>query len=382
MKIFIEGSALFKERTGVVQYTKRLVEATARTYPEHSYTVFGFKFFTRPLPQNPFPKKLGIRFKIVRLVPGRGYNLLFKWGVAPPIDLLLRSCPDIVFFPNFVRWPVISRKTKTLLAVHDLSFVHFGQFTHPKNLPYMLKHVSRSINHASHILTISESSKRQIIEHYKVNPEKISIVTPAIDHAEFFPRTQNEISMIRKKYKLPTKYILYASTLEPRKNVEGILQAYAALDEKLKKTNGLVLTGGKGWKDESILKTIAELKNIGENITQTGYAPDEDLPAIYSGASLFVYPSFYEGFGIPLLEAMACGVPVICSDNSSLPEVVGDAAILIKAESAQAITKAISKVLSDSKLAKSLRQKGFAQAKKFTWEKSATKLLKVFQKLA
>lgn len=381
MKIYIEGSPLLKERSGIGQFTKRLIEAAASNHPEHSYTVFGFKFWTRPLPELPFPKNLGIKRKIIRYMPGRGYNLLFKHRVAPPVDTLLGARPDIVFFPNFVRWPVLSKKTKTLLAVHDLSFIHFSQYTHPKNLPYMVKNVPYSINKADHILTISKSSKKQIADYYKIDPEKISIVTPAVDHADYYPRSKKEISAIRAKYKLPVKYILYASTLEPRKNVGGILEAYSKLDTPTKQKYGLVLAGGKGWKDEAIVEAIAKLKKNGENITVTGYVPDEDLPAIYSGAELFVYPSFYEGFGIPLLEAMACGIPVISSDNSSLPEVVGDAGIYVKAEDANSLTRNISKLLADRTLADKYRKKGFEQAKKFSWEKSADELVRVFEKL-
>ena len=381
MKIFVEGSALFKEKTGVGQYTKHLIEAIAKTHPENSYTLFGFKFFTRPLPPNPFPKNLSIRFKIVRLIPGRGYNLLFKWGVALPVDLVLFSRPDVILYPNFVRWPVLSKRTQTIVVIHDLSFIYYSQFTHPKNLPYMLKHVPPSMKKATHLVAVSESTKNQIVDYYRVAPERISVVTPAIGHAQFYPRTVNEVSKIKKKYKLPIKYILFASTLEPRKNVEGILRSYAALDEELKKEYGLVLAGGKGWKDEFILKTIDELRSAGENIITTGYVPDKDLPAIYSGASLFVYPSFYEGFGIPPLEAMACGVPVISADNTSLPEVVGNAGLYVNAEDTAGLTLLAERVLTNPKLAKELRQKGLKQAKRFSWEKSASELIKVLKSL-
>lgn len=381
MKIYIEGSPLLKERSGIGQYTKRLLEAAATSHPEHSYTVFGFKFWTRPLPELPFPEKLGIRRKIIRFMPGRGYNLLFKYRLAPPVDTLLGARPDIVFFPNFVKWPILSNKTKTVLTIHDLSFIHFSQYTHPKNLPYMLKNVPYSIKRADHILTISESSKKQIVEYYKVNPEKITIVTPAVDHTDYYPRSKSDISKIRAKYNLPSNYVLYASTLEPRKNVNGVLDAYIKLDKKLKQKVGLVLAGGKGWKDESIIANISQSKKNGENITITGYVPDEDLPAIYSGAELFVYPSYYEGFGIPLLEAMACGVPVISADNSSLPEVVGKAGLYIKADDTNSLVSAMSRMLTDRTLANKYRLMGIEQARKFSWEKSANDLIRLFESL-
>ncbi|MGA2572547.1 MAG: glycosyltransferase family 1 protein [Terracidiphilus sp.] len=241
--------------------------------------------------------------------------------------------------------------------------------------------VPRSIKRAARILAVSEHTKADIIKYYDIPADKISVIYNAVDHSEYYPRPAKEVSAVRSKYKLPAKYILFTGTIEPRKNVEGILGAYAALDEQVKKDHGLVLAGGKGWNDEPIRQAIDKLKSAGEKIICTGYVPDEDLPALFSGASLFVYPSFYEGFGIPPLEAMACGVPVITADNSSLPEVVGDAVIMIKAENIAAITQSISKVLNDSQLANSLRQKGLEQAKKFSWEKSAQTLITLLNSL-
>jgi glycosyltransferase involved in cell wall biosynthesis len=184
-----------------------------------------------------------------------------------------------------------------------------------------------------------------------------------------------------QKYGLPSKYIHFHGTIEPRKNVEGLLDAYAALPDKIKDEFALVITGGKGWKDESIYRKVDYYLASGHRIILPGYIEAEDLPFIYSGASLFVLPSFYEGFGIPPLEAMACGVPVITSDNSALPEVVGDAAILVKADDTPALTGSIEKVLSDKQLAKSMTDKGLKQAAKFSWELSARKLIELLESI-
>lgn len=372
MKIFIEATPIFKDRSGVGQYAKRLTEAMVALAPNDKFTLFGFRLWPKPLPTHEIVGT-NVSYRFIRFFPGRVYNMLFRLSIKLPIDLLLRQRPDVIFFPNFTLRPTLSRHTKKVVVIHDLSFIYFPQFASPLNRRDNQKLVPYSIAKADHIITISKNSKDQIIKNYKVASAKVTIVSPAVDRNFFKKRSEAEIKKVRTKYKLPNKYIFYTSTLEPRKNVEGVLEAYSALDSKTKAEYGLVLAGGKGWQDEAIHAAIDKHRSNDEVIVTTGYVPDEDLPAMYSGASLFLFPSFYEGFGIPILEAFACGVPVITANNSSLPEVAGHAAILIKAEDSPAITKAIKKVLSDSKLANNLRQKGLVQIQNFDWEDSAKK---------
>ena len=380
MKIFIESVSIFKDRSGVGQYTKRLVDAAAKLSPADEFTLFSFRFFTKPLPKSEL-KGANITYRFIRYMPGRVYNMLFRLGLRLPIDIFLRRRPDVIIYPNFTRWPVMNPKIKTVAIIHDLSFIHFPQFASPINRRDNEKSVPASIKKSSRIITVSESSKRQIIEHYGTPANKISVIYPAVNTSFFHRRPEDEVNQIRRRYKLPKKYILYAGTLEPRKNIVGLLKAYENLPDKLRNEYGLVLAGGKGWQDEEITNYIDKLVTEGFKIILTGYVPDIDLPAIYSGAAVFAWPSHYEGFGIPPLEAMACGVPVITSDNSSLPEVVGDAAIKIDAADTQALASSIEQVLTDKKLAKNLSQKGLAQAGKFSWDKSAQKLLDLLHEL-
>ena len=246
----------------------------------------------------------------------------------------------------------------------------------------MLKYVPKTVEKSEQLVTISENSKKEIVEHFGVAADKISIVHPFIDETLFNPRPVPEVNAIRKKFNLPNKYIFFVSNIEPRKNVQGLLEAYASLPSTLQKEYGLVLAGGKGWLNTEIHARADELVAKGHNIMRIGYVADEDLPAMLTGASLFVYPSFYEGFGIPPLEAMACGVPVITANNSSLPEVVGDAALLIDAKKPQEISTAIVKLLKDSGLRKRLIAKGYKQCKIFTPERSAAQLQAVIDKLS
>jgi glycosyltransferase involved in cell wall biosynthesis len=379
MKIFVEGGAFLEKPSGVGHYGKRLTEALARNFPSHHVTIFGFRFFLRPLPHLPVKPTANLNYRFMRLLPARAYNLLIKLGMPFPIDPLLLRRADVFLFPNFVCWPTLQRRAKVIVAIHDLSFIHYSQYTSPPNLRYMTRFVPKSIKRADHIITISESSRRDIIDYYKVSPDKVSIVVPAIDPAVYHPQSQATITRIRKKYKLPEKYILYAGNLEPRKNIEGLLKAYESLDKNVHDQFALVLVGGKGWLDDRIHAEIQRLQD--HNIVLTGYVPDEDMPALYSGAAVFTFPSFFEGFGMPPLEAMACGTPVITSNTSSLPEVVGDAALLIDPYNIKTIAEALTTVLTNKVAAQRLSKLGLAQAKKFSWDKSAHDFMAVVDKV-
>lgn len=367
---------MFNNRSGVGQYTKRLMEALTLLDFKNNYTVFKFNQWPKPETAKPFDNKQ-VKYRYIRFFPGRIYSALFKFGVSLPIDVLLRESADVIWFPNFIRWPIHNKNIRSLVTIYDISFISHGQFTSPANKKYMLKFVPRSISKASHIITISKNSKKEIVEYFKVDPAKISIVNPAINHSEYYPRPQIEISKIINKYDLPKKYILFVGTLEPRKNIIGLIDAYAALEKDIKDDYSLVLAGGKGWLDSDILGSIQKRQRNGERIIKLGYVEDEDLPILYSGAGLFVFPTFYEGFGMPPLEAMACGTPAITSDNSSLPEVVGSAAIKLPAEDTAGFTREITRVLRDHNLADTMIKAGIKQAGKFSWETSAENLLKV-----
>ena len=379
MKIFIEGTPLFSNtRSGVGQYTKRLTEAMISLRPKNQYVVFGFHFILKGL-KNPIDD-LSPTFirKYIRLLPGRGYNLLYKKGLRLPIDILLRSKPDIVFYANFVHWPLWT-KAKSVIVVHDLGYVDLPQYVETKNRIFLEKYVPYSVKKADHIITISEFTKRRIMQHFEIDSSKISIVTPAIDHSFFYPRPADEIKKIRETYNLPKTFLLFVSTLEPRKNIVGLLDAFAALPASIQKQYPLVLVGGRGWADEDIHERLRKYSDL--PIIRPGYVRDEHMPSLYSAASLFIFPTHYEGFGMPPLEAMACGTPVITSATTSLPEVVEGAAIKINPANIHEITEAITLVLKDKDMQFTLSEMGLSQAKKFTWEKSAKKALEIFESL-
>lgn len=373
-KILIEGGPLFRQKSGVGQYLYRLLENLFEQDKKNQYVIYAFLFIGKKL-RRPFPKQYSnVRYRMVRYLPSKVYNVFSRKIAVPPADLLTAEKPDIAIFGNFVRSPLITGG-KTITVIYDLSYIHFKQFADKKNATLLSKRVPVAIKKSDKIITISESSKKEIVEYYRVEPERIVIIPPAVDHDVFKPQEYKQIAQIRNKYKINRSYILYTGTLEPRKNIIGILDAYARLPKSMHNKFQLVLAGGKGWLDHEIQEKLEDYKDL--EVVLTGYVPDEDLPALYSGASVFVYPSFYEGFGMPPLEAMACGVPVITSNNSSLPEVVGTAGITIEAKDTSSLAKNIQRVITDKKLANKMKKDGLIQANKFSWTESAVKLKKI-----
>ena len=380
MRVGIDGNPLFSfsgNLNGIGQFSKHLIEACLEQESDIDFEITRLLMPHRKFVP-PLKEYSNLSYRVARWIPPVIYYQSFKrlpW--VPPYDLILFRKYDAFIFFNFVTYP-LSKSTKSLLFVHDLSYIRYPEYTSPKNRVYMEKFVPRSIKQSTRVITISEFSKKEICEYYKVPEDKVSVVTPAVDHTVFYPRDYHSIDVIRKKYNIKDKYILSVCTLEPRKNLLGVLDAYEMLPDKIKSGFTLVLAGGKGWLDEEL---DTKIKNLSSkyDIVRTGYVPDEDLPILYSGASVFVFPSFYEGFGMPVLEAMACGTPVITSNNSSLPEVVDNAGIMIDAKDSTKLAKDIDRVLTDTKLAKELRDKGIAQARKFSWDKSAKKMLKILK---
>jgi glycosyltransferase involved in cell wall biosynthesis len=380
MMVGVEGIPIFGDRSGVGQYTKRLVEAASKLDSNTKFEVIRQLMPLRKLSNFPIEPNPHLSYRIVRWLPPVIYYQLFKRvGWTLPYDLVVHRKYDAVLFFNFVAYPT-TRKVKSIIVIHDLSYIYHKKFVSPKNQEYLEKFVPRSIARADKIIAISENTRTEVSKYYGVPKSKITIINPAVDHSEFKPQERSRVEEIKSKYGIKKPYILSVGTIEPRKNLIGTLNAFEMLPESIKSRYTLVLAGGEGWLNDEIEARYQQLSEQ-YSLIKTGYVSDSDLPPLYAGAEVFVFPTFYEGFGMPPLEAMACGTPVISADNSSLPEVVGDAAIKVKAEDTAAISKAIERILTDADLAGSLRQKGFAQAKKFSWEKSARVLIELLDSL-
>jgi len=237
----------------------------------------------------------------------------------------------------------------------------------------------RSARQADRILTISEQSKRDIIRQFKVAPEKVTVTYLAAG-PEFRPLPRENIAAVRSLYGLDERFILTVGAIEPRKNLDRLFEAYAKLRSKGLPYQ-LVHVGPKGWLQEDLIVKIDQL-SLQESVRFLGLLPLADLVAVYNAASLFVYPSLYEGFGLPVLEAMACGCPVVTANTSSLPEVAGDAAVLVDPYQVDAIAQGIGEVLENTNLAAELRERGWQQAQRFSWQRTALETLKVYHEVA
>jgi glycosyltransferase involved in cell wall biosynthesis len=316
-------------------------------------------------------------------IPNRLLDVSFQFLNYPKIDKILEKV-DVFFSPHIFSSSV-SKKCKTITTFHDLSFENYPEFySFGKNYWHFLMNPRKQAQKADKIIAVSQSTKDDLVKIYGIEPEKIKVIYSGINSvfSTCLPvgkvqYSVSSISKIKKKYNLPEKYILYLGTLEPRKNIIGLIKAFELFKKsyKLQATSyKLIIAGSKGWLYKDIFKAVQN-SPAKDDIIFTGFIDDKDKSALYSLADLFVYPSFYEGFGFPPLEAMSSGTPVITSNFSSLPEAVGNAAITVNPYDLDELAKAIEMVLSDEKLRDILIERGYKRVKNFSWEKCAEETL-------
>lgn len=302
------------------------------------------------------------------------------WNIIPiPYSLFHGGKAEITQFFNYYIPPGV--RGKTALYVYDMVLKACPETMDIRTRRLMEKELEQSCKRADMIITISEFSKREIVKYMGIAPEKIEIVPCGVDLERYHPNyTEKEVKFSIEKYGISTGYLLYLGTLEPRKNIEKLIEAYELLKKEKKSVPKLVIAGKKGWLYECIFSKVEAL-GLTDEVIFTGYIEDDDVPKLIKGAELFLFPSRYEGFGMPPLEAMACGTPVIASDAASLPEVVGDAGVLVNPESAEDIAEAIMTMMNDSEKRNQLRKLGIDRAQKYTWEHSAELLRECYLKI-
>lgn len=289
-------------------------------------------------------------------------------GKLPFIDLWCG--PGFYLFTRFTAMPLLL--SKYAVIVYDISFELYKQFSEENNAKFLSPRTKLAVKSAEKVITISKNAKKEIVDFYSVEPDRILIANPAADQRQLYRRSEKEVERVKQKYGINGKYILALSNLEPRKNLDGLVDAYCQLPKHITNEVSLLLVGVNGWKTEKLFNKIISKVNEGFNIIRPScYIDDNDKPAIFSGAEMLVYPSHYEGFGMPPLEALACGTPVVCSDNSSLPEVVGDCALMVPSTDTNAIKNAMEKTLADKNIKKTMIKDGPKQAEKFNWKESA-----------
>jgi len=360
--------------TGVGEYTLNLLENLFLIDSQNQYLLFynSHGDYQKNLPKFDFPNVAYKGFNY----PNKLLNISLGILKKPYIDQMLGGV-DLFFAPH-ISFLSLSKKCKKVITVHDLSFVRSPEFFPAKRKFWFKMFGAECRPHDFDIiLADSENTKRDIVQLYGIGEEKIKVVYLGLE-SDFRPIDNNkELESVREKYKLPEKFILYLGTLEPRKNIVSLIQAY----EKLKDPeHNLVIAGNPGWLYKDIYKT-AKNSRAAERIKFIGYVDRNDKACLYNLADLFVYLSFYEGFGFPPLEAMACGTPVVASYTSSLGEIIGSGGVLVNPYNISEITTTLNEIILDNQVKQSLAQAGILQSKKFNWTTTARETLDTFKTL-
>jgi glycosyltransferase involved in cell wall biosynthesis len=373
MRICVNASPAVHHIAGLGRYTQELMAALLDVDSENEYVAF----YNRPseaLVEPPLDR-----------LPHLTTNLDTKpWRMSALVAHFTRISQDRMFrgidlfhatdhlLPRLVR-------AKSVFTLHDLVFRFYPHTHKPLNRWFLTLMMPRFLRAADAVIAVSESSKKDAVRIYGIDEAKITVIYEGVS-PHFRGASPEAISAVRHKYGLPDEFILSLGTIEPRKNLTALLEAYHHLRND-GSSLGLVIVGKKGWLYSGFFNRMREL-GLENNIVFPGFVPDEDLPALYSAAALFVFPSLYEGFGLPVLEALACGAPVIASNASSLPEVAGEAALLVDPSSVEALVRAAREALSNGRLREHLQERGPKQAAKFNWQRAARETLAVYTSLA
>ncbi len=367
MKILFDAGPLVNgNRTGVGRATEGLVLALANTYPDTELVGHYFDFLRRKKPHN-LPTAPNIRYRTTTFVPGKVFNMLRRLGLWVPFELLVKERGDFHLFPSFVGWPSLF-KTPSAPFVHDITYIDYPQYVSDVARLDLQTLVPRTIQRSSFIITNSESSKKGILREYPTTKQPIIVEhLPTVGTVSI---SKKEAAAYLQKLGVTGKYLLFFGTLEPRKNLIGLIGAYRRLKPSIREQYALVIAGGKGWKDDEILRSLNQLKRSGAVVIQTGYVSDEERAALYIGAAVYVMPSHYEGFGMQLLEGMTYGVPMLVSDIPVLREVAKDAAAYCGTDPLS-IANGLESLLSNPDRRKMLTHAGKTRLQSFSWARVA-----------
>ncbi len=312
--------------------------------------------------------------KAIRWCPGRAAQFLWKTFNWPPFDVFAGKA-DVYHFPNFILPPL--RKGKTVATIHDVAFKRYPQYVEERNRRYLESKIQDTAARADAIITVSKFSASEITECLGIKPDRIFPVHNGIS-GKFHPVSAEQAAPVLEELSITGPYLLFVGTVEPRKNISLLIDVFEAISDFQGK---LVIAGSLGWKYESIVEAMRSSSRK-EDIIHLQHVGDGQLPALYSQASALVFPSFYEGFGFPPLESMACGTPVVSSSAGSLPEIVADAALLVESFETEEWREAVRSVLYDTGISGELRRKGLEQAARFSWKNAASQILQIYREVA
>ena len=365
--------------TGIGYCEAGLIDALTTDFPDNKYL---FDYFAIKNPQEKI-NRLKPYFK-ENCVHNTGFFSGFAYRAAMnfvpiPYSMFFGKKADITHFFNYIIPPGVHGKR--IVTVHDMVYKAFPETMRTRTRKLLETGLEKSMKRADLIVTDSEFSLREIAKYFPKYEEKIRVVPCGVDSKRFYPiEDKSRIDTVKKKLGIDGDYFLYLGTIEPRKNLERLIEAYAEFRKGAgtDRVPKLVLAGGKGWLFENIFQKAEEL-GLQDSVIFTKYIASEDMCPLMNGAMAFVFPSIYEGFGMPPLEAMACGTPVLTSTEASLPEVVGDCAVSVDAYSVKSIADGLGLLYSDKELRSDLSARGFERSKKFTWSNAGKKLYSVYE---
>lgn len=381
MKIAFDGQFFLKgNKTGVAWCAENVMLGVGRRKDvEKQINFFGLGYNEEQKAEAEKYRDEGYKIECCSWFHDVIYRLI--WNYIPvPYRFFFKKKADVFVFFNFIVPPGVSGKT--IAVVHDMAYRAYPETVRKKTRHFLESSMGKSCKRATKVITISEFSKSEILKYISIAADKIAVIPLGVDTHRFYPDYKREsIEQVKEKYHIGESYILYLGTIEPRKNIQKLVQAYAMLKKRCASVPPLILAGGKGWLCDDIYASVEEL-GLTDCIKFLGYVPDEDAPHLLCGAHLFVFPSLYEGFGLPVLEAMACGTPVVTSNVSSLPEIAHDAAVLVDPNDAGDIMQGMFELLHDEGVRKKYIEAGFERVKEYTWERTVDKYLEVCQEVA
>ncbi len=376
MRIAVDYTAAIRQGAGIGSYVRNLVAAMLQQDATTEYTLLTSG---RPTSEHPFPEAENVTGKSV-LVPDRYLNILWYRWHTPLLPATLFTGPiDIYHGPDFTL-PPLGDKVRKVVTIHDLAFLEHPEYAVPSLAVYLSKVVPQAIAEADVVATVSHEVGRTLVKHFQTPQEKLTVIPNGV--GAHFRRITDPVLLgaTRHKFDLKVPFILAVGTLEPRKNHIGLIKAFHKAQQKKNGPAMLAIAGGQGWLYEETKRVVADLK-LEKKVRFLGRVTDLELVTLYSMTDIFAFPSFFEGFGVPPLEAMACGAPVITSNTSALPEVAEGAALLVNPHDIDALSAAITRLTEDEPLRAELQQKGYERARQYTWAMSAQKMLAVYNTL-
>lgn len=368
MLIGVDASrATVAHRTGTENYALYLIQELLALDSPHRWRLY----LNQPPPSGwPSPAAATVELRHIPF-PRLWTHARLSWEMS-------MQPPDLLFVPAHVL--PLAHPRHSVVTVHDLGYLYYPEAHTRFQNAYLRWSTHYNARTATRVIADSEATRRDLIHHYHIPEAKIAVVYPGRDESLAPGTDPAALAAVREQYGLAGAYFLYVGTLQPRKNLVRLVQAFERLNlGTLERSEvQLVIAGKKGWLYDDLLAEIKRL-GLGARVRLPGYVPDADLPALLSGALAFVFPSLYEGFGLPVLEAMACGTPVVCSNAASLPEVAGDAALLVDPLDTDGLAAAMARLASDGGLRAELIERGYRQARRFSWQRCATQVLAVLE---